>query len=381
MSAAPGRAGNRWVRPAAFVAPLAAASATLAAVGLVVADKVLAPPRRTRYRRRIVAVAPGAVRLARDDESVRPGTYGLVWPGGRAVLGEVLSADDSTVQRRILALDGALPPPGPADLEQVHTGDPRRALDLSFEDVLLDVDVGPVPAWVVPADGDTWAVVVHGWGVGRESCLDVLPMLHRFGITSIVPAYRNDPDAPSSPDRRYHLGADEWREVDAAMRHALGAGARRLVLYGWSMGGAIVLQALSRSPARGAVDALLLDSPVVDWRAVLEHHARARRIPRPVARLAMRVVEARIGLDFPSLDWVARADELDVPVLVFHGEGDPTVPFGASRDLALARPDLVTLISFEGAGHVASWNLDSTRYEAELRGFLDRTGGTGVRPR
>ena len=50
--------------------------------------------------------------------------------------------------------------------------------------------------------------------------------------------------------------------------------ARRIEAFGWSMGGAIVLQHVSRSWTADRVKALVLDSPVIDWKDVLEHHAR-----------------------------------------------------------------------------------------------------------
>jgi 3-oxoacyl-ACP reductase-like protein len=41
-----------------------------------------------------------------------------------------------------------------------------------------------------------------------------------------------------------------------------------------------------------------------------------------------------------------------------------------SQDFAAANPELVELVVIEGAGHVTSWNLDRSRYEAELLEFL-----------
>ena len=43
---------------------------------------------------------------------------------------------------------------------------------------------------------------------------------------------------------------------------------------GWSMGGAIVLQLLDRSPLSALVSRVVLDAPVIDWGDVLAHLAR-----------------------------------------------------------------------------------------------------------
>lgn len=367
---------------------LAAAGALGVLVGIVaaaLADQVLVPPRSARYRRSIVEARTDEIVLASDDETVRPGTYGIDWPGGHGTLGEVLEEGPSTVRRRLFSTSGQPPAPGPAELTEVDRGDPLGALGLSFDEVELALQAGQVPAWVVPgggaeaesAGGGTWAVLLHGWGCERQSCLSYLPLLHRLGVTSVVPAYRNDRGAPPTRDGRCHLGALEWHEADAAMALAVASGALRIVLVGWSMGGEVALQAYARSPLRSYVTAMVLDSPVLDWRAVLTHLAGLRHVPRPVVALVMRVIELRAHLDLDDLDWVRRSEELAVPVLVVHGEEDPTVPYATSVALERARPDLVRLVNVERAGHIGAWNLDPERYESEVSSFLARAGCLG----
>src|SRR5690606_37187059 len=98
-----------------------------------------------------------------------------------------------------------------------------------------------------------------------------VPVFHRAGYTSLLISYRNDGDAPSSADHRYGLGDTEWRDVESAIRFALDSGARDVVLMGWSMGGATVLQTLTRSTFATAIRGVVLDSPVVDWVTTLQY--------------------------------------------------------------------------------------------------------------
>ena len=103
-----------------------------------------------------------------------------------------------------------------------------------------------MPAWLLEprqANG-RWAVLVHGRAARREECLRALPALLRLGFTCLVVTYRNDPTAPPAPDGRYNLGLSEWRDVESALEYAAAAGASGVVLGGWSMGGAVVLQTL-----------------------------------------------------------------------------------------------------------------------------------------
>jgi fermentation-respiration switch protein FrsA (DUF1100 family) len=85
---------------------------------------------------------------------------------------------------------------------------------------------------------------------------------------------------------------------------------------------------------------------------------------------AKALATLRFGVDWGVLDQVGRADEFSVPVLLFHGEDDDTVPIDTSDQFAEARPDLVRYEVFAGAAHVQSWNVDPLRYEAALREFL-----------
>lgn len=333
------------------------------------ARRVVGIRRRRHYHHRLLAVEGDKAILRRDRETERPGSYGLASRDAHAVIGEVESLTDRLVVRPIERVDHGSLLPGPVALDHVHVGDPRSAVGLDYEELDLSGDAGPLPAWLLRS-GDTWVIVAHGLGGSRASSLSFLPMLHEAGHTTLVVSYRNDPGAGPSADRRYHLGDEEWRDLDVAMAFALAQGAARLVLFGWSLGGAVVLQAMARSPRAGAVAGVVLDSPVLDWRGVLHHVGRRSRVPRPLVHLAVRLVERRIAIDLDAFDWLERHRELSVPLLVFHGETDATVPFHLSAELAKRRGDLVELVVVPGAGHVGSWNVDPSGYAARITGFV-----------
>jgi fermentation-respiration switch protein FrsA (DUF1100 family) len=59
-----------------------------------------------------------------------------------------------------------------------------------------------------------------------------------------------------------------------------------------------------------------------------------------------------------------------MPVLVFHGTEDLTIPLETSRQLAEQRSDLVRFVAVEGAGHVESYNADPASYRLSVLDFL-----------
>ncbi|NAZ78032.1 alpha/beta fold hydrolase [Kineococcus sp. T13] len=253
-------------------------------------------------------------------------------------------------------------------------------------------ELGDLPCWYVPPAGgpsDTWAVLVHGRGATREEALRALPVLHRLGLPALVPAYRNDADGPASAAALYGLGDTEWQDVEAVARHALARGARRLVVVGWSMGAAILLQFTARSPLAEDVAALVLDGPVLDWHDVLEHQARRRGVPVRLGRYGLRLLAHPLGrrlvgvegpVDLRAMDWVRRAEELVLPVLLLHSDDDDYVPPGPSQRLARARPDLVTYVPSTTARHTKEWNVDPERWEGAVAGFLRSTLGLAPDP-
>lgn len=371
----PGRPVTPSLRQVGALAlPVAGLAGATGGAASVLASRAVGIRRHPRYRHRLLAVEDGMALLGRHRETERPGTYGLLAPGTHAVIGDVVAVAGGVVRRPILRVDEGEVRPGRVALDHVHVGDPRAAFGIDFEALELPGACGSLPTWILPG-GDTWVLLCHGLGGSLRSSLSFLPFLHAAGHSLLVASYRNDPGAGQSPDRRYHLGADEWKDLELAMALALERGARRLVLFGWSLGGAVALQALERSRHAGAVAGLVLDSPVLCWRRVLRHVGRRAKVPSPLVTLALRLVERRIGARLDAFDWLARAGELTVPILDFHGETDPTVPFSTSQDLARRRPDLVELVAVPGAGHVGSWNVDPDGYARRITDFVAATAG------
>jgi pimeloyl-ACP methyl ester carboxylesterase len=369
---------------------LASAAGSLAAAAYF-ARRVLTPERRRPDDVEILDVRGDRVLLSATAETVVPGRYGLWLDEGRGHvrIGDPTGTDvaEGTVEREVLGVDsGELRPGGARFNGYYYSGTPDTALGLPTEHVEVEGELGRLPAWVVPAPtghGSRWAVLVHGRGARRDEALRALPALHRAGWTSLVPTYRNDEGVPAGPDGRYNLGLSEWRDIESAVEHAVDCGADEVLMVGWSMGGAIALQFLDRSPLADLVSRVVLDGPVIDWGDVLEHHARMHRVPKVVGSLSRSMMGRRWGkrlvgvhesVDVAQTDWVRRADELRHPMLVIHSADDEFVPVGPSRQLAQHRPDLVTYEEWRVARHCKEWNTDPQRWERLVTQFACQAG-------
>jgi len=359
------------------------AAATTARIARV----VVTPARTVRDDVAIRAVSPDrtTVTLSKTPDTVVDGRYSL-WVSGDSAhlrLGSILTVGDTTVTRRIDAVTfGSL---GHARQGRISGWWYLRPEELGYpvSSVSVDTEGGSAPAWLFPAARGTrrWAIHVHGRGTRRQETLRGIPAFTARGYTSLVMSYRNDGDAPNSADGRYGLGSTEWRDVDAALRFALAQGATDIVLVGWSMGGAIVLQTLTRSTYTEAVRGVVLDSPVVDWVDTLEHQAAQLRLPGPITRAALALLSAPWGrpmtglhqpIDLAAMDFTVRSTALNVPILLMHSDDDNFVPSTASRALAAARPDIVTFVPFSVAQHTKLWNYDAERWNGAIDGWLRR---------
>ncbi len=250
--------------------------------------------------------------------------------------------------------------------------------------------LGPMPTWIVtPAEAtshrDVWAICVHGRAARRhESFRVVQPMLDR-GLSASIISYRDDHEGLPSVDGRGHLGATEWEDVEAAVIDARQRGARRILLVGLSMGGALVTQFLRRSPYSRQVIGIILDAPVLDWSLVVDRAARERGLPRAVLPAllpsAMFVAGRRAGFRFAELRALDHLEAFSRPTLLIHGDADVIVPVEVSDALASARPDTVTYLRVPGAGHVQGWNVDRRSYERAVNDFVTRVTSPSVRRR
>jgi pimeloyl-ACP methyl ester carboxylesterase len=321
----------------------------------------------------VEAVRAGEIVLSRSEDSERPGVYGLVWPEGHAVVGAVVGTSEETATRKLREASGYLVPGTEVAVDsQVYVGDPRQSRGLPFSDIGIEGELGPMPAWHVPARGRTWAIVVHGINHDPQVGLRILPALRRAGLPSLSITYREDLGAPRSPDGLHHMGLTEWRDLEAAARYALSHGARRLVLVGYSMGGSLVTQFMQRSHLASRVAGLVLDAPALDWKEIIEFNATEMGLPAFAAWPVEWAVGVRIDADWESLDAVEHREDLRLPILLFHGEDDHLVPISTSEELAAELPRWVTYFPVPRAGHTESWNVHPARYEDRLRTFLAR---------
>jgi pimeloyl-ACP methyl ester carboxylesterase len=193
-------------------------------------------------------------------------------------------------------------------------------------------------------------------------------------LPSVIPTYRNTAEGLRTGSGRSHLGATEADDIAAVLEELAAAGARSFVLFGWSMGAQMTLKLAASSEWASRVDALVLDSPVLNWASVLEENLAHSRLPRALARAATpwfrrpRTLGLDLPLDLGAMDWVARAGEVTQPVLIHHGSADWSVPLRDSAAFAEAAGH--AQLRATPGGHTTSWNVDPAGWRGRTVEFL-----------
>ena len=333
------------------------------------------------YGQEVATVGDGTITVAdpADEEPVLDGdaVYGLEWDGGYGQISGDGTGDDEVTRtsrccgatRRARALPS--PPTG------TFPDDPEAALGTEVEEVEVDLDLGPLEAWYVPGGSDTWAVLVHGKNGSRTEMFRMMRTTVDSGPPSLAVSYRNDAGIRTrDPSGIHQFGRTEWRDLDAAVRHAEQQGAEDVVLVGASMGGGIIASYLLHRPD-APVAGLVLDAPMLDFGETVSYGAEQEpllvfgHVPAPphVDRQARRVGALRRRLvrdGLPRRHLVARRADAGFPRrrgrhrAAAHQRGAPRGPPRPGRARGGGH-----------AAHVGSWNVDPQRYDARLWSFLD----------
>ena len=286
---------------------------------------------------------------------------------------EVGSGGTKTTTREVTAQ--VLPPAPTAGQAAALDGwyfphNPQVGLGVEFQDILYPSPAGPSPAWYIPGTASTWVIFTHGRGATPREGLRIASTVTKLGYPMLLIKYRDDQKAPAE-DGQGNFGATESPDLEAAVKYALDHGASKVVLTGASMGGAITLAFLHDSALAPKVAGVFLDSPATNFGAMVEAGAQDMGLPGFVSAAAMQVASWRYGIDWQATDYTDMAPSIATPTLIVQGTADDRVPARVTQAFVnAADPQTVKLALFEGAGHVMSWNVDRTRYQTLLTGFL-----------
>ena len=227
--------------------------------------------------------------------------------------------------------------------------------------------------WVDGAGASRAAVLAHGWGADRSSrhVLETAAIYEDAGFDVLMIDLRSH---GGSEGDRVTLGYREVFDVLGALSwlEKRGFEPDQVVLHGWSMGGAAVIQA---APGTG-VAAVVEESAYADLPPLLrERIPEVSGLPALFTPGIFLVGRLFLGIDPWAVRPVEEAGRLSregVPLMIIHSRADEVVPFEHARTLAGAYPE-ATFWRLDGYEHVHAY--EHPEYRERLLGFLDEAAG------
>jgi fermentation-respiration switch protein FrsA (DUF1100 family) len=227
-----------------------------------------------------------------------------------------------------------------------------QELEMPFEERWVTAKDGvKTQGWWIPSKEKSPVVLMfHGNAGTMSDRLDFAKWVWGLGASLYMAEYRGYGDSEGSPSEQ-GLYADADACLEEVRKLAAGA---PVVVFGRSIGGAVAIDLASRHP----VDGLIVESTFTSLREM-------------AGRSSIPFASHLAAYDFDS---VSKIGEIEVPILIVHGNKDSFIPFSMGEALRDAAKSPV-FHKVTGGEHNDTYVLaikSSKEYTNKWRTLLDR---------
>jgi hypothetical protein len=234
------------------------------------------------------------------------------------------------------------------------------ALNLPFETFRFSSGNGAIiEAWYIPGESKRLVVALfHGYGASKSTLLHVASALHELGYATLLVDFYG---SGGSSGNHTTVGVEEAHDVAAAANFIRRKWpARKVALYGVSMGGAAVLRAIASHGTRA--DGIIIESVFDTLLNTAKSRFNATGLPAtPLAELLIFWGSVQRGFNFFAHNPVDYARSVNSPALILHGEKDERAPPAQAGAVARAMGRHARLVVYQGVPHMAI--VDARRFE------------------
>lgn len=245
------------------------------------------------------------------------------------------------------------------------------AAGLPFETHRFETASGAtIEAWLIPAPAERPLVLAfHGYAASKSALIPIARAIHDLGYPILLVDFYGSGGSSGSGTT---LGVLEARDVAAAVGYAARTWPqRRIVLYGFSMGGAAVLRSIAVEGVQP--DGIMLEATFDTLLNTAKNRFRTMGLPAtPFAELLLFWGGTEWGFDPFSHNPVDYGRLVTCPTLILHGWSDARVPPAQAERLQQAINN-ARLAMFAGVPHMLIVNARGDEWKARVGAFLAET--------
>jgi fermentation-respiration switch protein FrsA (DUF1100 family) len=209
-----------------------------------------------------------------------------------------------------------------------------------------------IHGWFTPADSAIATVVIaHGNAGNISHRIDFVRRLQQIHFNVMIFDYRGYGKSEGSPDE-----AGVYRDGRAAFDYVVrlpGVDARKIILWGTSLGGAVAVDVALHRQAAG----LILESTFSS--------------AKDVARVAYPFLPVQYTLR-TKFNSVEKISAIKIPLLQMHGNRDGIIPIKLGRKLFDAAREPKEFYAISGADHNDTYIVGGKEYLERVRAFAVR---------
>jgi pimeloyl-ACP methyl ester carboxylesterase len=252
-------------------------------------------------------------------------------------------------------------------------------LGMSFEDLKITVrdEHGKplsIAAWWIanPAAQGRSAVLVHGYADAKVGAIAWAPLWYSLGFNLLVPDMRAHGESGGTMCTAGYFERHDLSQIINELQTLKPAETRQLVLFGLSMGAAVVA---ATAALRTDLAAIVLDSPFADFRHAAMRHMQWVGLPgRWLQSMAIRLAEWMTGADIDAIAPVNQIAVLKCPVMIIEAGNDWSL---SSEDRMQLRDAIqqhhghgAEIWTVEGVDHLMALVADPDQYRERIGQFL-----------
>jgi uncharacterized protein len=215
---------------------------------------------------------------------------------------------------------------------KIHSSITPRDLRMEYENVSFETADGlTLRGWHIPAKkpNDKTVILLHGYPADKGNILPALAFLQDdFNLLLFDFRYLGESDGNYST-----AGAKEVEDLLAAIRFLKTRAITEVGVWGFSMGGAVALMAIEKTPE---IRAVVAES---SYASLSEMALQLFRIPvvnYPIAYLIGFWAKLLLGIDVRDVSPAERIRNSAIPILITHSSADAVIPFSQAKLLQQA---------------------------------------------